>query len=90
MSTVLTEALGWFGSALLIFSLLQPRMLRLRVLNLIASGILVAYNAVVGVLPMVGVNAAIVVINVVFIARMLWAARDESSPTDGVERVASE
>ena len=34
------DAVGWAGSALLIFSLLQARVLRLRVLNTIASLIL--------------------------------------------------
>ena len=34
------DALGWFGSALLVFSLLQARILRLRVLNTVACGIL--------------------------------------------------
>ena len=39
---VWVQALGWAGSALLVFSLLQARVLRFRVLNLIACAILVA------------------------------------------------
>ena len=39
------DALGWAGSALLIFSLLQARVLRFRVLNLIASTVLTVFNA---------------------------------------------
>ena len=35
------DALGWAGSALLIYSLLQARVLRFRVLNLVASCVLV-------------------------------------------------
>ena len=32
------DALGWFGSALLIYSLVQARILRLRILNTVAEG----------------------------------------------------
>ena len=39
------DALGWAGSALLIYSLMQARVLRFRVLNLAASAILVVFNA---------------------------------------------
>ena len=39
------DLLGWAGSALLIVSLLQARVLRFRVLNLIAGLMLVAFNA---------------------------------------------
>jgi cell division protein FtsB len=66
---IVTEALGWAGCALLIVSILQRRILALRVLSLISSLILTAYNLVHGVWPMVAMNAAIVVINAVYLAR---------------------
>ena len=65
------DLLGWLGSALLIVSLVQTRVLRLRVLNLAASVILVIFNALLAVWPMVGMNAAVCAINVVFITKML-------------------
>ena len=61
------QAIGWVGSALLVVSLLQARMLLLRWLNLAASIILVGYNAALGVWPMVAMNAAVCVIDVVHI-----------------------
>ncbi|WP_426515624.1 hypothetical protein ACPPVQ_13530 [Diaminobutyricibacter sp. McL0618] len=61
------QALGWFGSALLVVSLLQAGMLRLRWLNLTASVILVGYNAALGVWPMVVMNAAVCIIDLVHI-----------------------
>lgn len=67
---------GWAGSALLIASLLQARVLRFRVLNLIAGLMLVAFNALLGVWPMVGMNLATSAINVYFI-RQLVRARTE-------------
>jgi hypothetical protein len=65
------QALGWAGSALLIFSLLQTRILRFRLLNLTASLTLVVFNSLVQVWPMVAMNVVTASINVTFIARLL-------------------
>lgn len=73
------DALGWFGSALLVFSLLQARILRLRVLNTVACVILTAFNAFLGVWPMVAMNIALAGINLFFIARMLRERGDDSA-----------
>ena len=73
------DLFGWFGSALLIFSLLQTRVLRFRLLNLAASVSLVVFNALVGVWPMVGMNLATSSINLWFIARMLRERHDEAA-----------
>ncbi len=73
------DALGWFGSALLVFSLLQARVLRFRVLNLAACAILVAFNAAVAVWPMVAMNVVLAAINLWFIWRLLSQRRDESA-----------
>ena len=71
------DALGWFGSALLIYSLLQARILRLRVLNTVACVILIVFNALIGVWPMVAMNVVLAAINIVFIVRMLRERGDE-------------
>jgi hypothetical protein len=71
------DALGWFGSALLIYSLLQARILRLRVLNTVACLILIVFNALIGVWPMVAMNVVLAAINLFFIARMLRERGDE-------------
>ena len=76
-----TDALGWFGSALLVFSLLQARILRLRVLNTVACVILVVFNALVGVWPMVAMNVVLAAINLWFIAKMLREKGDERAYT---------
>jgi len=70
--------IGWGGSALVVLSLLQTRILRLRVLNLVGCVILVGFNAVVGVWPMVGMNAVLAVINVVHLWRLLRHRHDET------------
>ena len=71
------DVVGWGGSALLVFSLLQARVLRFRSLNLVACLILLGFNAVIEVWPMVGMNAVLAVINVVFIVRLLRERHDE-------------
>jgi hypothetical protein len=71
------DVLGWGGSALLVFSLLQARVLRFRTLNLAASLILLAFNAMIEVWPMVGMNSVLAAINVFFIIRLLRERHDE-------------
>lgn len=70
MFDVALQAFGWVGSAILVLSLLQPGMMRLRTMNLIASLVLTAYNGVLGVWPMVGMNAAVAIIDVYYIVRL--------------------
>lgn len=71
------DLLGWVGSALLIYSLLQTRVLRFRVLNLIGCVMLVVFNAVAAVWPMFGVNVVLSVINVWFIVAFLRHRHDD-------------
>jgi len=70
------DALGWAGSALLVWSLAQARVLRFRVLNLVASLVLTVYNAALEVWPMTVVNAVLVAINCWQIARLLQTRHD--------------
>lgn len=84
------EAIGWIGSAVLVVSLLQTQVLRLRLINLIGCVILIGYNAVLAVWPMVGLNAVLAIINVVYLWRMVRSRHDDSSfqvlqvaPNDG-------
>jgi hypothetical protein len=70
--------IGWVGSALVVVSLLQTRILRLRLLNLVGCVILVGFNTVIAVWPMVGMNAVLAVINVVHLWRLLRHRHDEA------------
>ncbi len=71
------DALGWAGSVLLIYSLLQARVLRFRVLNLMASLVLVVFNAMLGIWPMVAMNSVLAGINVWFIRKLMRERHDE-------------
>lgn len=73
------DALGWAGSALLIYSLLQARVLRFRVLNLVASLVLTVFNALLGIWPMVAMNAVLAGINVWFIRRLVHDRHDDTA-----------
>ena len=77
MTSWSVQALGWAGSALLVFSLLQARVLRFRLLNLVASCTLTVFNALLMVWPMVAMNIVIAGINVWFIVRLLRERGDE-------------
>ncbi|WBB69588.1 hypothetical protein [Micromonospora sp. WMMD812] len=73
------ELLGWVGSAVLVWSLLQTRILRLRALNLLGCLILIFFNAAVHVWPMVGLNVVLAVINIWYLRRMLATRHDEEA-----------
>lgn len=72
------DALGWAGSALLVISLLQARVLRFRVLNTVACVVLIAFNAILAIWPMVAMNVVLTTINLWFIWRLL----SERRPSD--------
>lgn len=71
------DAIGWLGSALLVYSVMQARVLRFRVLNLAACVVLTGYNAALEIWPMVAMNIALLVINLWHI-RTLVATRHDT------------
>ena len=73
------DILGWGGSALLVYSLLQSSLLRLRALNAVACMVLIVFNGLLEVWPMVGMNVVLVGINLWFIAAMLRTRHDDSA-----------
>jgi hypothetical protein len=72
----LVSIIGWGGSALVVVSLLQTRILRLRGLNLIGCVILIGFNLAIEVWPMVGMNAVLAVINVAQLWRLVGHRHD--------------
>jgi hypothetical protein len=77
MTSWWVQALGWAGSAVLVYSLIQSRVLRFRLLNLAASLTLTVFNALLHVWPMVAMNTVLAGINVVFIVRLIRERDDE-------------
>jgi hypothetical protein len=72
------EVVGWAGSALIIVSLMQARVLRFRVLNLVGAFFATVYNSIIGVWPFAAMNAVIVVIDVYWLVRLLRERHDET------------
>jgi hypothetical protein len=73
------DVLGWGGSSLLVFSLMQARVLRFRILNLAACLLLIVFNGILAIWPMVAMNVVLSAINVWFIVRMLKDRHDEAA-----------
>jgi hypothetical protein len=70
------EVVGWTGSALLVWSLLQARVLRLRAINLLGCLVLIGYNGTLRVWPMVGLNVTLALINLWYLRRLLVSRHD--------------
>lgn len=73
------DVIGWCGSALLVYSVMQARVLRFRVLNLGACIVLAGFNAALGIWPMVAMNVALVGINLWHIRNLVGTRHDEES-----------
>lgn len=64
------DIFGWLGTIVLVVSLLQAKMLRLRLINLVAAIMLIAYNVLVETWPMVGMNVAVALIDLYFLCKL--------------------
>jgi hypothetical protein len=73
------DVVGWAGSALLIFSVMQARVLRFRVLNLLACVVLTGFNAALEIWPMVAMNIALCLINLWHIRKLVATRHDDAS-----------
>ena len=87
------DLIGWFGSALLVVSLMQARVLRFRVLNLVACVVLTGFNAALEIWPMVAMNVVLTLINLWHIRKLVVTRHDEAAydvlevrPDDGYLR----
>lgn len=88
---VVWEIVGWVGTGLIVVSMAQQRITRLRLINLAGSAILVAYNLWLGVWPMVALNVALTVIQLYHLNILVRSRHDEkvyavasAEPGDGV------
>nr|WP_255414332.1 YgjV family protein [Cellulomonas triticagri] len=70
------EIIGWVGSALVVVSLMQARVLRFRWMNLAGSAIAAAYNAWVGIWPFAVMNGVIAIIDVYWLVRLYREQHD--------------
>jgi hypothetical protein len=73
------DLVGWLGSALLIYSVMQARVLRFRVLNLVACVVLTGFNAALEIWPMVAMNVALTAINAWHIRALVRSRHDQAA-----------
>ena len=73
------EIVGWVGSALLVWSLLQTRILRLRAINLIGCAVLIVYNGINEIWPMLGLNIVLGAINIWQLRRLIKTRYDDAT-----------
>jgi hypothetical protein len=68
------ELIGYAASVLIVLSLMMSSLLRLRIISLIGSATFSLYGLLIGSVPVLLTNAAIMVINAVYLVRM-WRDR---------------
>ena len=71
------QLVGWVGSALVVLSLMDARLVRFRWVNLVGAVLTTAYNAVFGIWPFVVMNGAIAIIDVYWLWRLYSEQHDE-------------
>lgn len=70
-------AFGWIGSILVVWSLMQARVLRFRWMNLAGSVIATIYNAAIELWPFFAMNLAIAIIDTYWIWKLTHERHDQ-------------
>lgn len=70
------EVFGWIGSVLVVVSLMQGRVLRFRWMNLAGAVAATIYNAIIEIWPFAAMNAAIAIIDIIWLARLYRESDD--------------
>jgi hypothetical protein len=65
------EIIGWVGSAVVVWSMMQQRILRLRVINLVGCLIQIVYNGVLEIWPVLALNVVLAGVQVLNLYRLL-------------------
>ncbi|MCL2463631.1 MAG: hypothetical protein FWF28_00985 [Micrococcales bacterium] len=73
------QIIGWVGSALVVFSLTQARVLRFRWLNFAGAIVATVYNIVFAIWPFAAMNGAIAIIDAYWLWRLLHTRHDEAT-----------
>lgn len=75
---ILLETVGWIGSILVVWSLMQARVLRFRWMNFAGALVATIYNGIIGIWPFAFMNAAITVIDVYWLMRLYRERHDDA------------
>ena len=63
------DILGWTGSVLVVVSLTQSSLWRLRSINLAASIVHLVFNVALGIVPMIALNVVLTGVNAYYLIR---------------------
>lgn len=75
-SNIYLEIFGYFGTALVIVSMMMSSIARLRIINMCGGLVSLVYAALVGALPVVLLNLSLITINFIQTVRYFKAKRD--------------
>ena len=78
------EVIGWIGSGIVVVSMLQQRITRLRLINLIGCLVSLVYAAVIGAWPLAGLNLVLAGIQIYNLLK-LWNTRHDAAIYQAVE-----
>ncbi len=70
--STLYEIIGYVASALVVVSITQKSILRLRIIGLMGSATFLLYGLLINAFPIVLVNAAAALIHLYFLRRLVW------------------
>jgi hypothetical protein len=73
------DIIGWISSILVVWSLMQARVLRFRWMNLIGAAMATVVNAMLGIWPFAAMNGVIALIDVYWIWRLTRERHDEQA-----------
>lgn len=64
-----TEYIGYIASAIVLLSFLMRKMIYLRIVNTIGCAFFILYGILLGSIPVIITNVAIVIINIYYLTR---------------------
>jgi energy-converting hydrogenase Eha subunit E len=70
------EYIGYLASAIVLLSFVMGRILYLRIINTIGCCFFIFYGALLGSIPIIATNAAIVLINLYYLVKMQKSESD--------------
>jgi hypothetical protein len=73
------DIVGWISSILVVWSLMQARVLRFRVMNLAGASLATVVNALLGIWPFAAMNGVIAVIDVYWIWKLTRERHDDAA-----------
>ncbi len=73
------DIVGWISSILVVWSLMQARVLRFRVMNLVGAAMATVVNAMLGIWPFAAMNGVIAVIDAYWIWRLTRERHDAAA-----------